>query len=171
MAKKKGPLYEDDPGCKYIVIEDPWPGNKIGKDRDEVFWNKLGAWVFYMLDKKHDPESIFSMNTVRPILFQRRIRKVLTDNFVLWTYMFQRREVIVRLPEEVDVTPLLGVHPWRRFLTRGQPSDINRASFIFEYNYRIRGEPEKRTDLIKHSISPPPAQSDSFPPLIFRYLK
>lgn len=65
MAKKKGPPYTDDPGCKYITIEDPWPGHASGKDRTGVYYNWLGAWVYFMLGKKAGPEVIFSVNTVR----------------------------------------------------------------------------------------------------------
>ena len=61
---KRAPPYEDDPGCKYIVINDPWPGNKVGKERNQFYWNCLCAWVRFMLDKKHEPECVFSVNTV-----------------------------------------------------------------------------------------------------------
>ena len=62
---KKGPPYDDDPGCKYIVIENPWPGNKTGKSRDPLFYNQVCAWVRFMLDKAEEPECVFSVNTVR----------------------------------------------------------------------------------------------------------
>lgn len=65
MAKKKGPPYTDDPGCKYIVIDDPWPGTKQGRDRKDNFFNLVGMWVYFMLNRKDIPESIFSVNTVR----------------------------------------------------------------------------------------------------------
>lgn len=78
-SKKKGPPYDDDPECKYIVIEDPWPGDKIGRDRGEIFWNKLGAWIYFMLDKKYEPEVIFSMNTVRHIWCSQFTRSALNS--------------------------------------------------------------------------------------------
>ena len=65
MPKKKGPPYTDDPGCRYIVIEDPWPGNAIGKARSEVYFNHLCTWVYFMLDKKAEAEAVYSLNTVR----------------------------------------------------------------------------------------------------------
>lgn len=64
MAKKKGTLYTDDPGCKYVVVEDPWPGNAKGSNRKDLYYNYLGAWVYYMLGKTAGPEYIYSMNTV-----------------------------------------------------------------------------------------------------------
>ncbi|KAI0637889.1 hypothetical protein C8Q77DRAFT_1088280 [Trametes polyzona] len=113
--KKKGPPYTDDPGCKYIVIEDPWPGDATGKARTQVFYNRLCAWVYFMLGKTHEVEAVFSVNT--------------------------RNEVIVQLPQSVDLAPILGAHPWRRCLMRGDPKDKDRVSYVFEYDYRNRGEP------------------------------
>ncbi|KAH9850097.1 hypothetical protein C2E23DRAFT_339062 [Lenzites betulinus] len=113
--KKKGPPYTDDPGCKYIVIEDPWPGNATGKARTQVFYNHLCTWVYFMLGKAHQVDAVYSVNT--------------------------RGEVIVQLPQEVDLTPILGAHAWRKCLARGNPQDKDRVSYVFEYNYRNRGEP------------------------------
>ena len=62
---KRAPPYDDDPGCKYIVIADPWPGNKSGKERGEVYWNLLAAWVRFMLNKEHEVDCIYSVYTVR----------------------------------------------------------------------------------------------------------
>lgn len=64
---KRGPPYDDDPGCKYIVIEDPWPGNAIGKARDERYFNLLCAWVRFMLGKAHEVECVYVVNTVCPV--------------------------------------------------------------------------------------------------------
>ncbi|KAI0824624.1 hypothetical protein BC628DRAFT_1419742 [Trametes gibbosa] len=118
--KKKGPPYTDDPGCKYVVIEDPWPGNATGKARTQVFYNHLCTWVYFMLGKEHQPEAVYSVNT--------------------------RGEVIVQLPQDVDLTPILGAHAWRKCLSRGNAQDKDRVSYVFEYNYRNRGEPGNRTD-------------------------
>ncbi|KAI0331281.1 hypothetical protein GY45DRAFT_1276257 [Cubamyces sp. BRFM 1775] len=115
MPKKKGPPYTDDPGCRYIVIEDPWPGNATGKARSEVYFNHLCTWVYFMLDKKTEAEAVYSLNT--------------------------RDEVIVRLPHDTNIAPILGAHPWRRFLSHGHPRDKDRVSYVFEYDYRSRGEP------------------------------
>lgn len=61
---KRGPPYDDDPGCKYIVIEDPWPGDKTGKSRDQKYYNFLCAWVRFMLGKAHEVECVYVVNTV-----------------------------------------------------------------------------------------------------------
>lgn len=69
---KKGPKvkeYLDDPECKYVVIQGPWPGNKQGRDRDKIFYNLLGAWVRYMLGKRTFVEAIYSMNKVWYIIY------------------------------------------------------------------------------------------------------
>lgn len=62
---KRAPPYEDDPGCKYIVIDDPWPGDKIGKRRDDLYINYLSAWVRFMLGKAHEVDCVYTVNTVR----------------------------------------------------------------------------------------------------------
>ncbi|RDX53592.1 hypothetical protein OH76DRAFT_1342275 [Lentinus brumalis] len=114
---KRGPPYDDDPGCKYIVIEDPWPGDATGKDRKERFTNLVCAWVRFMLNKQHEVECIYTVNT--------------------------RNEVIVQLPQDVDIVPILGAHPWRNILTAGNARDANRVSYVFAYDYRNKGEPSK----------------------------
>lgn len=58
---------------------------------------------------------------------------------------FQRDEVIVQLSEDFDITPILGAHVWQEVLTFGDPKYLKRTSFVFEYNYRIRGHPGSRT--------------------------
>ena len=63
---KRAPPYDDDPGCKYVVIENPWPGNKIGKARDARYFIELCAWVRFMLAKAHEVECVFTVNTVCP---------------------------------------------------------------------------------------------------------
>ncbi|KAH9843992.1 uncharacterized protein C8Q71DRAFT_730852 [Rhodofomes roseus] len=113
---KKGPPYTDDPECKYVVVEDPFPGHRTGKARDQAYWDWLSGWVYYMTGKKADPTSIYFVHT--------------------------KDEVIVQLPEEYDVTPILGVHVWREVLKWGQERDKDRVSYVFEYNYRNHGRPE-----------------------------
>ncbi|KAL4241318.1 hypothetical protein ABKN59_000267 [Abortiporus biennis] len=116
MSKKKFKIkeYLDDPGYKYIVIQDPWPANKVGAARDDVFYNLVGAWLFYMLDKKATPDTIYSLNT--------------------------RSDVVARLPQYINIEPILGAHPYKRFLNLKKVSD--KTSYIFEYNYRRKGHPE-----------------------------
>lgn len=67
MPKKKGPPYLDDPECKYIVIENPWPHGKSGGARDDTYYQEVGAWLRYALNKPVYPETIYSRNTVRQI--------------------------------------------------------------------------------------------------------
>ncbi|KAI0722187.1 hypothetical protein C8T65DRAFT_628528 [Cerioporus squamosus] len=114
---KRGPPYDDDPGCKYIVIEDPWPGDATGKDRGPLYFNLLCAWVRFMLNKEHEVECVFAVNT--------------------------RNEVIVQLPQDVNIVPILGAHPWRKVLAGGHRKDINRVSYVFAYDYCNKGDPAK----------------------------
>ncbi|GBE79400.1 hypothetical protein SCP_0205980 [Sparassis crispa] len=133
MAKKKGPPYKDDPQCKYIVIDDPWPGNLTGKERNNYYYNWIGAWVFFMLGKKAgEPICIYSVNT--------------------------RREVIVKLSEGIDVTSFLGAHHWSVFLRMHRPTDAERVSCVFPYNYRMKGHPENHnwTENFPIGGEPPP---------------
>ena len=50
----------------------------------------------------------------------------------------------MQLPQEADLASILGAHPWRRFLARGNARDKDRVSYVFEYDYRNRGEPGNR---------------------------
>ena len=61
---KKAPPYDDDPGCKYIVIENPWPGGLSGKNRDQAYFNRLCAWVRFFLNKEAEVECLYTVNTV-----------------------------------------------------------------------------------------------------------
>ncbi|KAI0660725.1 hypothetical protein C8Q70DRAFT_972000 [Cubamyces menziesii] len=143
MPKKKGPPYTDDPGCRYIVIEDPWPGNATGKARSEVYFNYICTWVYFMLGKKAEAEAVYSLNT--------------------------RDEVIVRLPQDTNIGPILGAHPWRRFLSHGHPRDKDRVSYVFEYDYRSRGEPGNHNWLETYpTVSGDPPPNIRFP-VVFPY--
>ena len=59
-------------------------------------------------------------------------------------HAIQRNEVIVQVPQEADIVPILGAHPWRKILIRGKEEDGERVSYVFPYNYRIKGDPAKR---------------------------
>jgi len=114
---KKGPPYDNDPECKYVVIEDPFPGHRTGKGRDSAYWEWLASWVYYMSGKKTNPTAIH--------------------------YMHTRDEVVVQLPEDFDIYPILGVHVWREVLSWGGAQDRDRVSYVFEFNYRKQGHPDK----------------------------
>jgi hypothetical protein len=51
----------------------------------------------------------------------------------------------VKLPD-VDISPYLGAHHWAHFLKHGAPADF--VSYVFEYNYRINGDPANRESSI-----------------------
>ncbi|RPD80641.1 hypothetical protein L226DRAFT_608005 [Lentinus tigrinus ALCF2SS1-7] len=140
LKLKRGPPYDDDPGCKYIVIEDPWPGDATGKDRyrnDSRYFNFLCAWVRFMLNKEHDVECVFAVNT--------------------------RNEVVVQLPQDVDIAPILGAHPWRKFLDRGHRRDTERVSYVFAYDYRNKGDPAKHNWQEIYPIPGDPPPRVNFP--------
>ena len=71
MPKKKGPPYsEEDLDCKYIVVENPWPAGVSGLSgaaRTQEFYDQVGAWLRYALNKAEYPETIYSRNTVRSV--------------------------------------------------------------------------------------------------------
>ena len=60
----------------------------------------------------------------------------------------QRDEVVVRLREDIDIEPILGVHYWRKFLKPNalRREHIDRVSHIFEFNYRRKGDPAERKE-------------------------
>ena len=69
-GKKKGPPYLDDPGCKYVVIIDPW-GMDSTKNRSSGDVDRLGSWVSFMLREQRTPEKevllevVYMRGTVR----------------------------------------------------------------------------------------------------------
>ena len=65
MPKKKGPPYLDDPECKYVVIQNPWPSGRAGAARDDAYYQEVGAWMRYALNKAAYVDTVYSQNTVR----------------------------------------------------------------------------------------------------------
>ena len=66
MPRKKGPPYENDPGCQYIVVDDPWPGDAQGKERLKTgLFNWAAVWLSWMFEPHVLPEQVFYINTVR----------------------------------------------------------------------------------------------------------
>ncbi|KAJ3533976.1 hypothetical protein NM688_g7204 [Phlebia brevispora] len=122
MAKKKGPPYEDDPECQYVVIDTPWPDNRSGKDREPVFFNLLSLWLSLMLSPRVWPEEVYYVSTVG---LHAAIHAFSWD-------------VIAKFPQGVDLGPIFGEHRWPDILEGDVP---NKRSFIFPYNYRRLGHP------------------------------
>ncbi|KAG1737856.1 uncharacterized protein EDB91DRAFT_1249531 [Suillus paluster] len=119
MAKgKSGPPYTGR-SAEYVVVSCPWGMNRVTKNRVAQDFDRLAAWIQYVLqDKGVDAtvECIFQMGT--------------------------RDEVIVQLPLGADIQPLLGEHKWAIISKKwdGDPND-GRASSLFEYNFRNNGDP------------------------------
>lgn len=66
----------------------------------------------------------------------------------------QQSEVIVQLPEETDISVIIGEHRWSVFLEHQNGSNGRHpVSLILEYNYRQHGEPSNRASLNKLLIS------------------
>ncbi|ETW84281.1 hypothetical protein HETIRDRAFT_381745 [Heterobasidion irregulare TC 32-1] len=64
--------------------------------------------------------------------------------------------IIVQLPMDLDVLPIVGCHKWTEFLTKWDNSD-SPESLIFQYNYRKKGDPADNNWVIRTSrdVSPP----------------
>ncbi|KAI0068980.1 hypothetical protein BV25DRAFT_1817903 [Artomyces pyxidatus] len=58
--------------------------------------------------------------------------------------MNTRNEVIVQLPYNTNIEPVLGVHKWSQFLKKWVRNP-NAVSYVFEYNYRMNGDPAKHS--------------------------
>jgi len=76
-GKKKGPPYLDDPGCKYLVVIDPW-GMENANKRTHEDVNRLGSWVAFMLRGQNSDtndvslEAVYMRGTVRVFLPETR---------------------------------------------------------------------------------------------------
>ena len=63
-TKKGEKLYDDDPGCKYIVIENPWPNWGPAASRDRRYFDHIGAWLWYATNKTILPIELCYVSTV-----------------------------------------------------------------------------------------------------------
>ena len=145
MPKKTGPPYLDIPDYKYIVIIDPW-GMSNAKDRKQIDVDRVGAWIRFMLRNQAQdgrdilPEAVFMRGTVSTLLYFCSSGRF--KNFIF----AQQTEVIIQLPEYIELDPILGEHRWPEILNNlDGPNRSKTASYIFEYNYRNNGEPGNRT--------------------------
>lgn len=65
-TKKGGKLYDDDPGCKYVVIENPWPDwGQAKKTNMKRYFDHIGAWLWYASNKTVLPLELYYVGTVR----------------------------------------------------------------------------------------------------------
>ena len=65
-TKKGGKLYDDDPGCKYVVVENPWPDwGQAKKTNMKRYFDHISAWLWYASNKTVLPLELFYVGTVR----------------------------------------------------------------------------------------------------------
>ncbi|TFY79203.1 hypothetical protein EWM64_g4808 [Hericium alpestre] len=114
MAKggKKGPPYTEEPEYKYIVITRPYGMKPTNRDKGDI--DRVASWVCLMFNDVSAVEAVWTMNT--------------------------RDEVIVQLGLHIDIEPILGAHKWHKIANNynGNPEAV---SCVFQYNYRMSGEP------------------------------
>ena len=71
MRKKKGPPYEDDPECQYVIIENPWYPKmqeiqSTGYPRKDLkYLNWIAVWLSYMFEPRQWPDELYYVSTVR----------------------------------------------------------------------------------------------------------
>ncbi|EPQ55238.1 hypothetical protein GLOTRDRAFT_129524 [Gloeophyllum trabeum ATCC 11539] len=139
MAKgSKQKVYEEPEDEQYIVVTDPFRMPRSNRTQRHV--EETAAWLQRVFDTKNGIISIFIMGT--------------------------KTEIIVSMEKDIDVMPALGQHRWGAFAPRLTPADADRVSCIFQYNYRLRGDPashqwkpmypERQLDLHLVSPYPPP---------------
>ncbi|KAI0688547.1 hypothetical protein BC835DRAFT_303856 [Cytidiella melzeri] len=122
MAKGKlksggRPMYDDDPGCKYVVVENPWPYCGSAASRNESYFRHVGAWLWYASNKTLLPDELFYVST--------------------------KNEVVVKYAQHLDITALLGKHDWRQFSLKDNPAENGYSTYIFEFNYGTKGHPDE----------------------------
>lgn len=143
MAKKKGPPYVN-PGGKFLVISQPW-GMHPAQQRRQVCYDSLGAWVRFMF---HQPGADHKQDALVELVWSRGTVCVARS---LWVRsgltISQTEDVIVKLPDHLDITPMLGAHRWGEFLVSVPQNRANNISYVFEYNYTNNGDPSRRADI------------------------
>ena len=51
----------------------------------------------------------------------------------------------MQLPPDAHIVPIVGAHPWPRFLgERARADDADKVSYVFAYDYRTKGDPAAR---------------------------
>jgi len=130
IKKLKVRTYQpENPDEKYIVIvKAPIVVNNTNPR--EANGRRLQAWLSAMLGKRDGVvESFYTLRT---------------SNYT-----------IVRLTEGLDIIPILGRHRWRDILGVGHGHFLwNETSSIFEYNFKMRGDPNKH-QWIEHDVPIP----------------
>ncbi|THH17613.1 hypothetical protein EW146_g3243 [Bondarzewia mesenterica] len=113
--KSKTKVYEEPDDATYIVITNPF-GMKAGSQNDKDV-KLLSGWIGTMFGRRVNISAVYTMST--------------------------RDYIIVQLPIEVNVMPILGAHKWTKFLTKWDRAD-KPVSLIFQYNYKHQGDPAER---------------------------
>ncbi|EJD08228.1 uncharacterized protein FOMMEDRAFT_25372 [Fomitiporia mediterranea MF3/22] len=132
MPKKlKRTTYEKDNDDHYVVIINPWAKSfDLPRKQTQIDW--IGAWLRIAFRKPYEKNVILNIYT-----------------------MDTRDEVIARLSPSVDVQVGLGLHRWIKFMgyvnvdkikreTRGKINLADKVSYIFLYNWTLKGDPAER---------------------------
>ncbi|KXN82665.1 hypothetical protein AN958_02342 [Leucoagaricus sp. SymC.cos] len=114
MAKsksKKGQLKRyETPTDRYLIVSDPWGG--VPSDAD--FFNNITAWFEIMFKPKYPG--------VRPSMIY---------------YQGTNRNIVVEVPDNIDIEPYLGAHYWKDFLVAPYCFNVaQRASYVYEYDWK-----------------------------------
>ncbi|KAF9444114.1 hypothetical protein P691DRAFT_787144 [Macrolepiota fuliginosa MF-IS2] len=111
-SKKSQPKRYPTPTDKYLIVTDPWGGVPL---KTSDFFNNVTAWFEIMLKPKYPgarPSAIF--------------------------YQFTNKNIIVEIPDNIDVEPYLGTHYWSSFLLPPHCYEVGaRASYIYEFETRF----------------------------------
>ncbi|EKM75966.1 hypothetical protein AGABI1DRAFT_131686 [Agaricus bisporus var. burnettii JB137-S8] len=111
-SKKSQPKRYPTPSDKYLIVTDPWGGIPVSEPN---FFNNVTAWFEIMFRPKYPglrPSAIF--------------------------YQWTNKNIIVEIPDQIDVEPYLGAHYWSTFLVPPHCYNVGtRASFIYEFETRF----------------------------------
>lgn len=122
MPKSRGPPYADPPPATYIVIIRPWSVASPPK-RTQQDYDRVGTWIAYILwDAAGRSRSIPNIESIYR--------------------MKTHDEMIIQLPLETDISPLLGEHHWPTFVKGWKHNGgAGQSTLVFLYNWRNNGDP------------------------------
>ncbi|KAI6117776.1 hypothetical protein EV401DRAFT_1565587 [Pisolithus croceorrhizus] len=119
MPRSRGPPYADPPPATYIVVIRPWSVAPPQK-RTQQDYDRVGTWIAYILwDAAGRGRSIPNIESV-----------------------YRMKTMIIQLPLETDISPLLGEHHWATFVKGWKHNGgAGQSTLVFLYNWKNNGDP------------------------------
>ncbi|KAI0036009.1 hypothetical protein K488DRAFT_82448 [Vararia minispora EC-137] len=78
-----------------------------------------------------------------------------------WYHISWGSHLILRLISGLKISDIIGAHYWREWLPKVNVGDLERMSIVYEYNYRVMGDPVKQRQYLEDVVGPPDSKLSS----------